>query len=40
MSDNVFLDNALSFCDYGKSVKRKKCKNDGNGHMVVTIGKK
>ena len=38
---NVYLDNAISFCDYGKTVKRKKLRNDGKGHMVVTIkGKK
>ena len=40
MSSNVYLDNAVSFCDYGKSVKKKQLKNDGDGHMVVTIDKK
>ena len=37
---NVYLDNAVSFCEYGKSVKKKQCKNDGKGHMIVTIKKK
>ena len=37
---NVYLDNSVSFARYGKSVKRKQCKNDGKGHIVVTIDKK